>query len=288
VCVGLDPRLEWLPSLITDKMVKEYGKTFKAVGQAILEFNRQVIDVVEPYVGVVKPQIAFYEQYGPDGLNAFWESIKYAHEKGLQVVVDAKRGDIDSTAMAYANSLIGKTELFGVVTDCYGADCVTVNPFLGEDSIVPFIETAIKNETGVFILVKTSNPGSRDIQDLKIKTLSVSEIVASWVNKYAKDNLDSMGYSSVGAVVGATYPEVARELRKLMPHSIFLVPGFGVQGGELNLISNFFNRDGFGAIINSSREVVFSDRRSDNRNYLSLIEMKVKELSLNINRALKL
>lgn len=288
VCVGLDPRLEWLPEKIKSEAIKEYGETFEAAGKAIEIFNKKVIDAVAPYTAVVKPQIAFYEQYGPAGMAAFQGTVQYAHEKGLLVVVDAKRGDIDSTAQAYANSLLGKTDLFGKREFCYDVDCITVNPFLGEDSILPFIETAEKYGKGIFILVKTSNLGSKDIQDLRFGDKTVSEMVADWVEKHANKHLGENGYSSIGAVVGATFPEVAKSLRKRMPHSIFLVPGFGPQGGNLKGISNFFNDDGLGAIINSSREIVFSNKGKEQKNYLQVIESNIKTFKQSINKELGL
>lgn len=287
-CVGLDPRLEWLPEKIKNAAIGRYGKTFEAAGKAIEIFNKEVIDAVAPYVAVVKPQIAFYEQYGPAGLAAFWSTIQYAHKNQLLVVIDAKRGDIDSTAQAYANSLLGKTDLFGSLEFCYDVDCITVNPFLGEDSVLPFVETAEKYGKGIFILVKTSNPGSKDIQDLEFNNKTISEMMAELVEKYAGKHLDENGYSSIGAVVGATFPEEAKVLRKKMPHSIFLVPGFGPQGGNLSGIANFFNNDGLGAIINSSREIVFSDKGKDQENYLKTIENNVKNFKQAINKGLGL
>jgi orotidine-5'-phosphate decarboxylase len=288
VCVGLDPRLEWLPEKIKNEAIKEYGRTFEAAGKAIEIFNKEVIDVVTPYTAIVKLQIASFEQYGPDGLVAFWNTVRYAHEKGLQVVVDAKRGDIGITAQAYANSLLGKINLFGKEEFCYDADSMTVNPFLGEDSMQPFIETAKKYGKGIFILVKTSNPGSKDIQDLKFNNGTISEMMATWVEKYAVKNLDQNGYSGIGAVLGATFPEEAKVLRKKMPHSIFLVPGFGSQGADLSGVGNFFNNDGLGAIITSSREIVFSDKGKEQNKYLEIIENKTKAFMRSINKELGL
>ncbi|MFZ5376407.1 MAG: orotidine-5'-phosphate decarboxylase [Patescibacteria group bacterium] len=283
VCVGLDPRLEWLPKQITQKAVHQHGKTFAAAASAIAEFNKQVIDTIAPFAPAVKPQIAFYEQYGPDGLIAFKQTIDYAHSLGLQVIVDAKRGDIDSTAQAYANSLLGKTDLFGQEHTCYGVDCLTVNPFLGEDSLLPFINTCKKYDTGIFILVKTSNPGSSDLQDLVIAGQTIAEKLASLVAQHAQDQIGADGYSNIGAVVGATFPDEAKLLREKMPHSIFLVPGIGSQGGKTDNIRNFFNTDGLGAIINSSRGIVFSQLGNSRDDYLQKIEKEVKKLRKEIN-----
>lgn len=292
VCVGLDPRLEWIPQPIQDAAVKEHGKTFAAAGAAILEFNKQIIDVVAPLVPAIKPQIAFYEQYGPPGLEAFLQTVRYAKSRGLVVIVDAKRGDIDSTAQAYANSLLGTTPLFGSNTPCYDVDCITVNPFLGEDSLIPFIETCEKYGKGIFILAKTSNPGSDDFQNLSVDGKTITTRVAELISKHAEKTLRTAtgknphGYSNIGAVVGATFPEEARQLRKQLPHSIFLVPGIGSQGGTAEEVGVFFNADGLGAIVNASRGIVFSKQGKEGKQYLSLIEQETKKLVQAINAAL--
>lgn len=285
VCVGLDPRLEFLPGSILKKAQKEYGDTIEAAASAIVKFNKKVIDVVGSHVAAVKPQIAFYEQYGPDGMRAFQETIAYAKRNDLVVIVDAKRGDIDSTAQAYANALLGKTKVFSEEISNYEIDCITVNPFLGEDSIVPFIEASKEYGKGVFILVKTSNPGSSDIQDIKVGDQNVSGMLAKLVNKYAQETLGKDGYSSIGAVVGATFPEEAKRLRKIMPNSVFLVPGVGAQGGAARDLSVFFNKDGLGAVVNSSRGVVFNGWEGDD-NFEKVIAANAKKLQEEINRSL--
>ncbi len=285
-CVGLDPRLEWLPETILSSAIKNHDETFAAAGEAITVFNKQVIDVVVPYVPAVKPQIAFYEQYGPAGLQAFWDTIKYAKENGLVVIVDAKRGDIDSTAQAYANSLLGTSNLFGQETAVYDVDCVTINPFLGEDSLLPFINTCKEHGKGIFILAKTSNPGSSDLQNLEIGGETITTIVAKIIARHAEEQLDEDGYSNIGAVVGATFPEEARRLRKQLPHSIFLVPGIGPQGGNASGLKNFFNDDGLGAIVNSSRGITFSKKGHEGKDYLKLIEQETKSIVSAINKEL--
>lgn len=283
LCVGLDPRLEWIPDDITNKARKKYGDTLKAAGAAVLAFNQEVIDLIAPYVAVVKPQIAFYEQYGVPGLDAFQKTINHAKEKGLLVVADAKRGDIDSTAQAYANSLLGKTNVFGAKKSIYDVDCLTVNPFLGEDSLVPFIDTCREYGKGIFILAKTSNPGSKDIQDLKVKGKTITLLIADIVNKYATEQLDEFGYSNIGVVAGATFPKEAKILRKKLAHSIFLVPGFGAQGGETQQLKSFFNQDGLGAIVNASRSITYPNGKLG-KDYKKVIEQAVIQNVKEINK----
>lgn len=289
VCVGLDPRLEWLPKKIKQDSQKKHGLTFKAASHAIQEFNHQIIETIAPYAAAVKPQIAFYEQYGPEGLKAFRETIKFAKRKKLVVIADTKRNDIGSTTQAYANSLLGRTNLFRKAKPCYDVDCITVNPFLGEDSLLPFIETCKKYGKGIFVLVKTSNPGSQDLQDLKIKDQTISERMAQLVNKYAQKTRNNQSYSNIGAVVGATFPREAKKLRKLMPNSVFLVPGYGTQGGKAENLKNFFNQDKLGAIVNSSRGIVFSylQKKNGEKNYLQMIKDKAVEMRDKINNVLQ-
>lgn len=282
LCVGLDPRLEWIPEKIKHEAIKLHGKTFEAAGHAILTFNKQVIDVVAPLVPAIKPQIAFYELYGVAGLTAFAETILYAKHHDLIVIADAKRGDIDSTAQAYANAFLGTTNLFGQEVSTFDADWLTVNPFLGEDSLLPFIETCKKYNKGIFVLVKTSNAGSRDIQDLKIGNTTITSIVSELIAKHAATTIGPDGYSNIGAVVGATFPEEAQTIRKRLPHSLFLVPGMGAQGGDFSGLTHFFNTDKLGGLINSSREIVFSKRAEDNDDYLQTI----KEQTINMNKAI--
>lgn len=289
LCVGLDPRLKWIPQKITRPYQKKYGSSFKAAAFSIIEFNQQILNVIAPLVPAVKLQIAFYEQYGSLGMQVFLDSITYAKKKGLVVIIDAKRGDIDSTAEAYANAFLGKTDLFGVHKPCYNVDAITVNPFLGEESIIPFIETARTYGKGIFILVKTSNPGSADIQDAVIGKETVSEKIAHMVNKYAeKEYKDKYGYASIGAVIGLQFRQIAKRMRKIMPCSFFLVPGYGAQGGDIRNVKYFFNRDGFGAIVNSSRSIIFAYRgKTDGDNkYLTYIANAVLEAKITINEVL--
>lgn len=260
VVVGLDPRLELIPNIVKDKYYKKYGKSFKAAGEAILEFNKVIIDNIYDIVPAVKPQIAFYEQYGIDGLDAYIKTCKYASSKGLLIIGDVKRGDIGSTSKAYSNAYIGKTGIEGEKLEAFPADAVTVNPYLGDDCLKEFIEDVESFNKGIFVLVKTSNPSSSQIQDLVSGGKKIYEIVALMVDGWSSKYVGEYGYSSIGAVVGATYPEETKTLRRLMPNSYFLVPGYGAQGGTAEDVVNSFNDDGLGAIVNSSRAILYAYR----------------------------
>lgn len=289
LCVGLDPRLEWLPKKIIDRYKNKYGATFRSASYAIREFNYGIIDTIAPLVPAVKLQSAFYEQYGPMGMQTLLDSIGYAKKKGLVVILDAKRGDIDSTAEAYANAFLGKTTVFGDLKPCYDVDCMTVNPFLGEESMLPFIETCKKYGKGIFILVKTSNKGSADIQDQKAKGISISEKIAHMVNKYAiEEKENKYGYSNIGAVVGLTFPEVAQKLRALMPSSFLLVPGYGTQRGDIKNMKHFFNKDGLGALVHTSRKVIYAYREQKDieDNYLEIIKKETERAKIEIQSAI--
>ena len=256
--VGLDPRLEQIPQFIKDDMTDKYGKTFEAAAQSFLIFNKKIIDAVKDVVPAVKPQIAFYEKYLSPGIKAFEETVKYARSKGLLVVCDGKRNDIGSTAGAYSQAHLGKVDLFGDKVSSFDVDCITVNPYLGIDGVAPFVEDIKAHGKGVFVLVKTSNPSSGDFQDLESSGKKMYVIVGDLVNKWNQETIGERGYGSVGAVVGATYPEQAVVLRKIMPKSIFLVPGYGAQGGGADDTIPCFNPDGYGAIVNSSRGIIFA------------------------------
>lgn len=265
VCVGLDPRLEQIPDYIKDKHFAAQKNALTAAAESIIEFNKGIIDAVHDLVPVVKPQVAFYEQYGHEGMRAFEETLWYARDKGVLTIADIKRGDIGSTADAYAKAFLGKVELFGKDVFSFDADAVTVAPYLGWDGIKPFIEEARKYGKGLFILVKTSNPSSGDLQDLEMKKddSTVYEIMAQYLESWGADDIGESGYSFVGAVVGATYPEQAKELRELMPRNILLVPGYGAQGGSARDVKACFNEDGLGAVVNSSRGIIFAWENSD-------------------------
>ncbi len=252
VLVGLDPRVEQLPDALKPSDPTEPASVAAAYG----EFCRGVIDAVAPLVAIVKPQSAFFEALGRSGVAILLEVIGYARSRGLLVLLDAKRGDIGSTAEAYAAGMLGERSP-------WGADALTVNPYLGDDSLAPFVSTAKDRGAGLFVLVKTSNPGGKTFQDLTADGQTVYRHVATLVESLAVDTVGSCGYGTVGAVVGATYPEQLAELRAAMPHSWFLVPGYGSQGGAAADVAAAFDASGLGAIINSSRAIIFAHARKD-------------------------
>ncbi len=264
ICVGLDPRLDKIPASIIQKSLNQKDKspTTMAV-DAILEFNKGIIDAVADIVPAVKPQIAFYEIYGHNGIWCYEQTLKYAKSKGLITIADVKRNDIGSTAEAYAQAYLGEVSMFEgeneVITSIFDADSVTVNPYLGWDGIKPFVTECDKYGKGIFVLVKTSNKSSCDLQDLEMKDgHSVYEIIGGLLDSWGANEVGESGYSFVGAVVGATFPEQAKKLREIMPRSIFLVPGYGAQGGSADDVRPCFNKDGLGAIVNNSRGIIFA------------------------------
>ncbi len=260
--MGLDPRYEMLPECIKTK----YATDVKSVCEGILEYNKSLIDSVYDIVPAVKPQIAFYEMFGIEGMKCFKETCKYAKEKGMIVIADIKRGDIGTTAAGYSNAYLGKTLVGDSEENFYDIDFVTVNPYLGIDGVKPFIEDCKKYNKGIFILVKTSNKSSGELQDLKLEDgKTVYEKVASLVNSWGEELVGEYGYSSISAVVGATYPVQIKELREIMPTSYFLIPGYGAQGGKAEDIALGF-KDGLGGIVNASRSLMCaykSDRWKD-------------------------
>jgi len=256
--VGLDPRLSQIPKFIKDEALEEFGETFEAAAASILIFNKGIIDAIADIVPAVKPQIAFYECFGHEGVKAYQETISYAKEKGMIVIGDAKRNDIGTTATAYAEAHIGMVDLFGEMAPVFDADAVTVTPYLGTDGIKPFTKVCAEQGKGIFVLVRTSNPSSDEIQGQVIGDHLMDEHVASLVEGWGRDLIGDSGFSSVGAVVGATYPEEAHILRNLMPNQIFLVPGYGAQGGGAEDTKPCFHSNGTGAIVNSSRGIIFA------------------------------
>lgn len=255
IVVGLDPMLNYVPEHIKQKAFKEYGPGLKACAEAILEYNKGIVDAVFDLVPAVKPQIAMYEQFGWEGVKAFADTVKYCKEKGLTVIGDIKRGDIGSTSSAYAVGHMSGIEVEGVKYKGFGEDFVTVNPYLGVDGIKPFTDICRVEKNGIFVLVKTSNPSSGEFQDRLIEGKPLYEHVAMKVREWGED-LMGESYSYVGAVVGATYPEMGAALRKVMPKTYILVPGYGAQGGKGSDLKAFFNDDGLGAIVNSSRGII--------------------------------
>jgi orotidine-5'-phosphate decarboxylase len=258
VVVGLDPYFKLIPDTIKQKFSTLQKQSLEYASRVILEFNIQIIDLVAPFVGIVKPQIAFYELYGWWGVWAYAETIKYAKQKGLIVIGDVKRGDVPSTAEAYANAHFGEVHIDNTIEAPFGADALTVNPFLGTDSILPFLQTAKKHNKGIFVLVKTSNPDSGEFQDLMCGGKKLHEIIAEKTHAWGKDLVGEQGYGAVGAVVGATFSREISTLRKIMPTAYFLVPGYGAQGATAKDITHCFNPDGLGAIINASRSILYA------------------------------
>ena len=251
--MGLDPRFDMLPKCVTDK----YDKTLEGVSKAILEYNKALIDETCDIIPAVKPQIAFYEMFGIPGLEAFKETCKYAKEKGMIVIADIKRGDIGSTAQGYSNAFLGKTKIGDHEESIFDVDFITVNPYMGTDCVKPFIEDCKKYDKGIFILVKTSNPSSGELQDLKLENgKEVYMQVADLVEKWGEDLVGKYGYSSVSAVVGATYPEQLEQIRSKAPHTYFLIPGYGAQGGKAEDIALGFDKNGLGGIVNASRSLM--------------------------------
>ena len=255
VVVGLDPTLNNIPAHVLDKSYKEYGENLKGAARAIVEYNKTIIDSIADLIPAVKPQIAMYEQFGIEGLIAFDETVKDCKEKGLVVIGDIKRGDIGSTSTAYAIGHLGKIKIGNNVCQAFDEDFVTVNPYLGSDGIKPFVDVCKEEKKGLFILVKTSNPSSGEFQDKMIDGKPLYEHVADKVREWGEEHM-GMDYSYVGAVVGATYPKIGKELRKIMPKSYILVPGYGAQGGKGKDLVHYFNKDGLGAIVNSSRGII--------------------------------
>lgn len=255
VVVGLDPMLKYVPDFLKEAAIKEHGETCKAAAQAIWEFNKAIIDNIYDIVPAVKPQIAMYEQFGVEGLIAFQKTVDYCHEKDMVVIGDVKRGDIGSTSEAYAVAHLGKVQIGSQKVSAFNEDFATVNPYLGSDGIKPFINVCKEEKKGIFILVKTSNPSSGEFQDRLIDGKPLYEIVGEKVCEWGKECMGDE-YSYVGAVVGATYPQMGRKLRKIMPKAFILVPGYGAQGGKAEDLVPFFNEDGLGAIINSSRGII--------------------------------
>lgn len=253
--VGLDPTYAMIPEFIKKEMIERYGKTPKAVAEMFIKFNKAIIDEVYDLIPAVKPQIAMYEQYGLEGLRAYMETTTYAREKGLIVIGDIKRGDIASTAAAYAGHIAG-VEVEGEHFDLWQEDAVTLNPYMGFDGIEPFIKACNDMDRGLFILVKTSNPSGKELQDLLVDGTPIYDKTADLVNTWGELTMGTMGYSRIGAVVGATYKEQGIELRKRMPKTFFLVPGYGAQGGTGEDLKGYFDKDGNGSIVNSSRGII--------------------------------
>jgi len=251
--MGLDPRYEMLPDCVKNK----YERNVEGACKAILEYNKALIDATCDIIPAVKPQIAFYEMFGIQGMIVFNETCKYAKEKGMVVIADNKRGDIGTTAQGYSNAFLGKTPIGDENFDIFNVDFITVNPYMGTDCVKPFVDDCKKYNKGIFVLVKTSNKSSGEIQDLVLENgKTIYETVAELVNEWGKDLVGEYGYSSVSSVVGATYPEQLKKLREIMPGSYFLIPGYGAQGGKAEDIALGFDNNGLGGIVNASRSLM--------------------------------
>ncbi len=255
VVVGLDPMLAYVPEHIKKAAFEQYGETLEGAGEAIWQFNKAIVDAVYDLIPAVKPQIAMYEQFGIPGLIAFEKTCAYCKEKGLVVIGDIKRGDIGSTSGAYATGHLGKVTVGSKSYSGFSEDFVTVNPYLGTDGVKPFVDVCKEENKGIFVLVKTSNPSSGEFQDQLVDGTPLYELVAKKVVEWGADCMGDV-YSNVGCVVGATYPEMGKVLRKLMPKTYILVPGYGAQGGKAEDLVAYFNPDGLGAIVNSSRGII--------------------------------
>ena len=254
---GLDPKLDYVPASVKEACFAQYGKTLEGAAAALLAFNKEIIDEIYDIVPAIKPQAAYYEMYGWQGVKALAETIAYAKSKGMFVITDGKRNDIGTTMEAYAAAHLGTTDVAGEGIDAFGADALTVNGYLGTDGIKPLLSICRQKDKGIFVLVKTSNPSSGELQDLQlINGASVYEQMGKMCENWGTELMGKYGYSGVGAVVGATYPEQLAEMRQKAPHTFFLVPGYGAQGGGANDAKNAFDKNGLGAIINSSRGIM--------------------------------
>lgn len=262
-CVGLDTSFDYLP----DEM-RAGAKSFEDVAERVVEFNKKIVDSVRDIVPSVKVQIAYYETYGAAGLKAFEETLKYAAEKDLVVIADAKRNDIGSTAACYAKAFLGETLVEGVKKQAFPSDYVTVNGYLGTDGIAPFVEECEKRDKGIFVLVKTSNPSGAEIQNLILENgKPMYEHMGDLVEKWGESTIGKYGYSAVGAVVGATHPTEAARLRETMPHTFFLIPGYGAQGGNAQMLRSCFKADGLGGVVNNSRGILCAYKKNGGTYY---------------------
>ena len=262
-CVGLDTLFDYLP----DDM-KAGAKTFEDVAERVLAFNKKLIDNIADIVPSVKVQIAYYEMYGVAGMKAYYETLKYAKEKGLYVIADAKRNDIGSTASCYAKAFLGETQVNESVLKAFPSDYVTVNGYLGSDGILPFVEECEKNDKGIFVLVKTSNPSGAEIQNMILENgMPMYEYVGGLVEKWGESTVGKYGYSAVGAVVGATHPTEAARLREVLPHTFFLIPGYGAQGGKAEMLKSCFKANGLGGVVNNSRGILTAYKKNGGTYY---------------------
>lgn len=291
IVVGLDPMMNYIPEHIQKKVFAEYGETLEGAAEAVWQYNKGIVDAVYDLVPAVKPQIAMYEQFGIEGLKAFEKTVSYCQEKGLVVIGDIKRGDIGSTSEAYAVGHLGKVQVGSHSYRGFHEDFVTVNPYLGSDGVKPFMKICKEEKKGLFILVKTSNPSSGEFQDRLVDGRPLYELVGEQVAAWGEELMGDT-YSYVGAVVGATYPEMGKTLRKIMPKSFILVPGYGAQGGKGADLVHFFNEDGLGAIVNSSRGIIAAYKQEKYasfgaENYAEASRQAVLDMQADIQGALE-
>ena len=289
IVVGLDPMLKYIPEHIQKKAFAEFGETLEGAAEAIWQFNKEIVDKTYDLIPAVKPQIAMYEQFGIPGLVAFKKTVDYCKSKGLVVIGDIKRGDIGSTSSAYAVGHIGKVQVGSKTYAPFDEDFVTVNPYLGTDGVKPFVDVCKQYNKGIFVLVKTSNPSSGEFQDQLINGRPLYELVAEKVVEWGEACMGDT-YSNVGCVVGATYPEMGKILRKLMPKTYILVPGYGAQGGKAEDLVHYFNPDGLGAIVNSSRGIIAAYKQDKyasfgETGYADASRQAVKDMIADINGA---
>ena len=291
IVVGLDPMLNYIPKHIQEKAFKEYGETLEGAAEAIWQFNKEIVDKTYDLIPAVKPQIAMYEQFGIPGLMAYKKTVDYCKSKDLVVIGDIKRGDIGSTSAAYAVGHLGKVQVGDNKIAAFDEDFATVNPYLGPDGVKPFIDVCKEEKKGIFVLVKTSNPSSGEFQDRIIDGRPLYELVGEKVAQWGEECMGD-SYSYVGAVVGATYPEMGKILRKIMPKAYILVPGYGAQGGQGKDLVHFFNEDGLGAIVNSSRGIIAAYKQEKyakfgEENFGDASRAAVEDMIADIDGALK-
>lgn len=290
ICVGLDPMLSYIPEHILKKAYGEFGETLEGAAEAVWQYNKAIIDATYDLIPAVKPQVAMYEQFGIEGLKVFKKTIEYCHEKDLVVIGDVKRGDIGSTSAAYAAGHLGKVQVGSQAYSAFDEDFITVNPYLGTDGVKPFIDVCKEEKKGIFILVKTSNPSSGEFQDRLIDGRPLYEWVGEMVAKWGEAHMGD-SYSYIGAVVGATYPETGKILRKIMPKSFILVPGYGAQGATGADLAHFFQEDGLGAIVNSSRGIIAAYKQEKyqqfgSKNFADASRQAVVDMKTDIEGAL--
>lgn len=291
IVVGLDPMMNYIPEHIQKKAFEEYGETLRGAAEAIWQYNKEIVDCTWDLIPAVKPQIAMYEQFGIEGMMAYKRTVDYCKEKGLVVIGDVKRGDIGSTSAAYAVGHLGRVQVGSKTYAGFDEDFATVNPYLGSDGIKPFIDVCKEEKKGIFILVKTSNPSSGEFQDQLVDGRPLYELVGEKVAQWGEECMGE-NYSYVGAVVGATYPEMGKVLRRIMPKAFILVPGYGAQGGKGADLVHFFNEDGLGAIVNSSRGIIAAYKQEKYtkfgaEHFGDAARAAVKDMAEDIDTALK-